>query len=65
MLTSALMLLAPAEVGEVCAFLASDKSSYVTGSLIEVTGKLPLCIVLLLWGMDSALCTEECLRSQV
>ena len=41
LLTSTLILLAPAEVGEVCAFLASDKSSYVTGSLIEITGKLP------------------------
>ena len=32
-----------AEVGELCAFLASDKSSYITGACIEITG---LCIVL-------------------
>ena len=29
-----------AEVGELCAFLASDKSSYITGACIEVTGEL-------------------------
>lgn len=28
----------PEEVAEVCAFLASGKSSYITGSLIEITG---------------------------
>ena len=28
-----------AEVGELCAFLASDKSSYITGACIEITGK--------------------------
>lgn len=30
----------PAEVADVCAFLASDDSSYITGSCIEVTGGL-------------------------
>ncbi|XP_063041636.1 estradiol 17-beta-dehydrogenase 8 [Engraulis encrasicolus] len=30
----------PTEVADVCAFLASDDSSYVTGSCIEVTGGL-------------------------
>ena len=29
-----------AEVGELCAFLASDKSSYITGACIEVTGEV-------------------------
>ncbi len=27
-----------AEVGELCAFLASEKSSYITGACIEITG---------------------------
>ena len=26
------------EVGELCAFLASEKSSYITGACIEITG---------------------------
>ena len=31
-----------AEVAEVCAFLTSDKSSYITGSVIEVSGESAL-----------------------
>ena len=27
------------EVAELCAFLASEKSSYVSGALIEITGE--------------------------
>ena len=43
-----------AEVGELCAFLASDKSSYITGACIEITGKFIIsvytikCLLLLL-----------------
>lgn len=34
-----------AEVAEVCCFLASDKSSYMTGALVEVTGECGhLCV---------------------
>lgn len=32
----------PEEVAEVCAFLASDRSSYVTGACLEVTGGLAM-----------------------
>jgi 17beta-estradiol 17-dehydrogenase/3alpha(17beta)-hydroxysteroid dehydrogenase (NAD+) len=32
----------PKEIAEVCLFLASDKSSYITGSSVEVTGGLSL-----------------------
>ena len=28
-----------AEIADTCAFLASDKSSYITGTTIEVTGR--------------------------
>lgn len=30
----------PEEIANTCAFLASDKSSYITGATIEVTGGL-------------------------
>ena len=33
-------MLPSAEVGELCAFLASDKSSYITGAFVEITGGL-------------------------
>ena len=35
------------EVAEVCAFLVSDKSSYVSGSLIEITGAHNIIYILL------------------
>ena len=43
------LLLHNLEVAEVCTFLTSDKSSYVTGSMIEVSGEYSStgCMVLL------------------
>lgn len=34
--------LCPPEVADVCAFLASDDSQYITGASIEVTGAVSL-----------------------
>ncbi|KAK6466228.1 estradiol 17-beta-dehydrogenase 8 isoform X1, partial [Huso huso] len=34
----------PADVADVCSFLASDESLYITGASIEVTGKQPVTI---------------------
>jgi NAD(P)-dependent dehydrogenase (short-subunit alcohol dehydrogenase family) len=32
------------EIANTCAFLASEKSSYITGATIEVTGMLITCL---------------------
>jgi len=34
----------PEEIGELVAFLASEKASYITGSLILIDGGRTLCI---------------------
>lgn len=34
-----LLLLLPPDVADVCAFLASDESRYITGASLEVTGR--------------------------
>ncbi|KUO80918.1 MAG: hypothetical protein AT707_06105 [Pyrobaculum sp. JCHS_4] len=34
----------PEEIGELVAYLASDKASYITGSLILIDGGRTLCI---------------------
>jgi len=33
----------PDEIGDLCAYLASDKAAYITGATININGGLHMC----------------------
>ena len=43
------------EVAELCVFLASNKSSYITGSCIEITGRPTVIIIYIIIATDHSL----------
>jgi len=51
----------PDDIGPLCVYLASDEASWVTGSVIQVTGgsRIPIGLLTYLWKVDARLAAEE------